>query len=1407
MKLLFQRRKNAINRLFPFIFLFISILGVASFLSSPNPKLTTYQPVNSPPDTNFTKKKPRVDTVFKSTLRNADNLFIQKKYDQALTEYEKAQKIAPNDPVIKERINKIKNLVEEQKKAVEDYQKTIVSADNYFKAKDWLNAKAAYQLAIDLKPEDQYAKDKLKETMEYLRSQKATNILYDVAIESAEQLFRAKEYEKARVEYEKASKVLPNDAYAKDRINECIKIMIDKQTKESMYAKSIASADKFYAVKNFQSALLDYKDASSIKPEEKYPRDRITELAALLKAQKEIDDAYNKAIANADNLFKETSYLDSRTEYVNASKIKPEQDYPKNRIREIDDLLSHQSMTENQYQQLISVADSFYIEKNFIRAKANYQQALTVKPAESYPKEMIAKADNQLAGLEANAKSIDEAYRSAIANADKLFSDKSYDQAKSEYNNAVNIKPSEQYPKDKIAEIGSILALVEKQNALQEKYQSAIKSADKLFADKSYSEAKTGYQDALTILPAEEYPKNKIGEIDKILGEKEKLKALEAQYADLISKGDKFLGEKNYEQSKTQYVQALQIKPEEQYPKDKIIEIDKALGDLAALKAIDDQYNASIAKADKLFNDKTYDAAKSEYANASNIKPREQYPRDKIAEIDKALTAIADQKSKDEQYNASIDKADKMLADKSYEPARNEYQNAGSIKPGEQYPKQKIAEIDKILEDIARQKSLEDQYRSILANADNLLSGKSYEEAKVQYQSALKLKPIEKYPSDKISEIDLALTDIAKQKSLDDQYLGIIKIADNLLATKVYDQARAKYSEAGNLKPSEQYPKDKIAEIDKILEGLAQQKALDDKYQNTITNADKLLAEKSYDQSRSEYMNASSLKPAEQYPKDKITEIDKLFAAIADQKAKDEQYKASIDKADKLLAAKSYDPARTEYQSAGTIKPSEDYPKQKISEIDNILAGIAKQKALDDQYAGILLNADKLLEEKSYDPAKTQYQAAVTLKPAEKYPKDKIAEIDLALAAIAKQKALDDQFKSSIDKADKLLAGKSYDTAKIEYANASKIKPAEQYPKDKIAEIDKTLTELARQKTLDDRYKSIISQADKLFEEKSFDRAKTEYANAADVKPTEQYPKDKISEIETLLAEIKARDESYKASITKADQLLVKKSYDEAKTEYQNAINIKPSESYPKDKIAEINNTLTELLGKKKLFDDLVQKGDEFYARKEIYQAKEQYQQSLTIFPDEAYPKQRISRINVSIDSLYRANKSFYDKAVGEGDKFYNTFIFDKAIDSYSDALTFLPMESYPKEMINKIKKIIAENAIVDVVKSAMVIPGGNEKQFSFAPVNVASRKNNYFFVKIRNLSGKPFNVLMRYGRDKQTNGGAVIKNLSADGKINDRLISVRDQDPWYREDNNWISVYPQGGDVEITFIQISRAQ
>jgi len=408
---------------------------------------------------------------------------------------------------------------------------------------------------------------------------------------------------------------------------------------------------------------------------------------------------------------------------------------------------------------------------------------------------------------------------------------------------------------------------------------------------------------------------------------------------------------------------------------------------------------------------------------------------------------------------------------------------------------------------------------------------------------------------------------------------------------------------------------------------------------------------------------------------------------------------------------------------------------------------------------------------------------------------------------MARLKAIDDQYAGIIAKADQLLSAKSYPEAKTEYQNALKVKPSEQYPKDKIGEIDAALAELAKQKSIGDRYRTQVTKADQLFNTKQYEPARAEYLIAEGIKGDEQYPKDRIAEIDNILAEAKARDDSYKATITRADQLLASKTYEEARTEYQNAGAIKPLEQYPKDKISEINRILTELQGKKVTYDNLLKSAGDFLTGKEYNKSKEQYQQASGIFPEEAFPKERIAWITRTVDSIYRVNKADYDRAVANGDKFYTSFEFDKAIDAYTEASGYLPMESYPKEQIAKIRRTISENAIVDVLKTPVTIPAGDERRFSFEPVNIASRKDNFVYLKIRNLSDKPFNILMRYGRDAQSNGGVVIRNVSTDGKVNERLISVRDQDLWYRADNNWISLFPQGGDIEVSFIQVSKVR
>jgi hypothetical protein len=64
-----------------------------------------------------------------------------------------------------------------------------------------------------------------------------------------------------------------------------------------------------------------------IKPEENYPQERIITINNMLQ-QQELDEEYRKIILAADGFFESESYPEARQEYENALELKPDESYP-----------------------------------------------------------------------------------------------------------------------------------------------------------------------------------------------------------------------------------------------------------------------------------------------------------------------------------------------------------------------------------------------------------------------------------------------------------------------------------------------------------------------------------------------------------------------------------------------------------------------------------------------------------------------------------------------------------------------------------------------------------------------------------------------------------------------------------------------------------------------------------------------------------------------------------------------------------------------------------------------------------------------------------------------------------------------------------------------------------------------
>ncbi len=282
---------------------------------------------------------------------------------------------------------------------------------------------------------------------------------------------------------------------------------------------------------------------------------------------------------------------------------------------------------------------------------------------------------------------------------------------------------------------------------------------------------------------------------------------------------------------------------------------------------------------------------------------------------------------------------------------------------------------------------------------------------------------------------------------------------------------------------------DKLKQLE--ADAINKQKELEFNYNSAIKTADKAFQKKDWATAKANYSNAIKFKPAENYPKDQLAQIDII---IKDQEA---------------LNKKSADDAAAKAAAEAKAKAEADaLAKKKADEEAAKLAKAAADKAAADKAAAeakAKAEADALAKKKADEEAAIFAKSAADKAAADAKAK---AEAD----ALAKKKADEEAAKLAKDAADKAAADKAASDAKAK------------------AEADALAKEKTKLSTLPalglDKYKEAIKRADELFKMKRFSEAKMNYEDALVAKASDSYAKGRLVEIEKLLKSDNATAES-----------------------------------------------------------------------------------------------------------------------------------------------------------------------------------------------------------------------------------------------------------------------------------------
>lgn len=214
-------------------------------------------------------------------------------------------------------------------------------------------------------------------------------------------------------------------------------------------------------------------------------------------------------------------------------------------------------------------------------------------------------------------------------------------------------------------------------------YNLLIEKGDLLLSNNQFNEAILIYQQALEIKPTDQIAQEKINTAEAIQMELaailEAENQLNSQFDMLIQNGDVFLSANQVDEAITMYEQAMALKPGDETAYLRIKEAHAWKTEISNMVDNENQkrteYDFLMQKGDIFVSSNKFDDAISVYQQASNIFPSEQIPYIKIEEVNQLKQAFANANSicttEENEFNhikTSID--DQSFADEQMDMAK-----------------------------------------------------------------------------------------------------------------------------------------------------------------------------------------------------------------------------------------------------------------------------------------------------------------------------------------------------------------------------------------------------------------------------------------------------------------------------------------------------------------------------------------------------------------------------------------------------------------------------------------------------------------------------------------------------------------------------------------------------------------
>ena len=539
---------------------------------------------------------------YESLMRKGNEKFNAKDFISAKTYYEMALKQKSGDATAKQKLTETVKKIQEDGARQEVFYAHLDAGDQYYGQQKYEEALTEYEAALKVFPEDKYVGGQASEVRAILKERQDKQDAYDLAISQGEALLAEDNFDAAIMQFETAKGIFPNDKLPKEKIAEA-------KQKKQLYTEKVARFDnlmeearQFGLRKNYEAAIGKLDQALELFPNDMEANAKRNEYLSA----KGVADQYNGIIAVADQLYENKAYKEAKVQYQSALAVVKGDAYATDMIARLDPLIAEQDAeeaariaAEAEAARLAAEAEAARLAAEAEAARIAAEQEAARIAAEAEAARLAAEEAARIAAEEEAARLAAEAEAARIAAeeeaarqaalaaaeaerqatiktmmdaADALFDQQEYANAKVKYQEVVAFDEGNAAATAKIREIDGIFAQMAAE--LEANYNKAMSAGNSAMTAENFAEAIAQYQTALAYKPEDPTAAAQLAIAQK--SESDRIAALRSQYDKFVKEGDANFKTNTFDKAIEAYTKAEELGLET-YPTEMIARISEII--------------------------------------------------------------------------------------------------------------------------------------------------------------------------------------------------------------------------------------------------------------------------------------------------------------------------------------------------------------------------------------------------------------------------------------------------------------------------------------------------------------------------------------------------------------------------------------------------------------------------------------------------------------------------------------------------------------------------------------------------------------------------------------------------------------------------------------------------------------